>query len=132
MATLALKNTFDYCEDAVSGTATKNSTTSIDFKVTSDQIYVNGGQFLYKDAVWGDSIVAQVIDKDNVLGSGANVVLKTYIIKRYIHPSENESAINLPYVGSIPQNVYLRIKYVSTGAVLDVSVAVNYFFHKLL
>lgn len=132
MANPDLKNTFDYSEDATNGTATKNSTTNIDLKITGDKIYLNGGQFLYKDAVWGDYISAQIVDKDNVLGYGTNAVLKTYITKRYIHPSETNTSIELAYVGAVPKDVYLRIKYTSVGTTLDVPVAVNYYLHTLL
>lgn len=126
-----LRNIFDYSENAVSGTATKNSTTSIDLKVTTTKTYLNGAEILYQNAVWGDYVVLQVIDIDNVLGYGANTVLKEYVHKRYIHPDLKYDEVELPYAGLIPQNVYLRVKYTSIGTSNDVNVAINYFLHEM-
>lgn len=129
MSGLDIRNKFDYSEHAVLGTATKDSTTNIDYKVTGDNEYVQGGQILFKNAEWGDYIKAQVVDVDNVLGYGANTVLNEYIHKRYVHPDLKKSELEVPYAGKVPQNTYLRIVYVSVGAVLNVNVAVNYKIH---
>lgn len=126
---LDTRNKFDYAEDGVKATATKNSTTDIDFKVTGDAEYVQGGQIIFENAAWGDYITAQVVDVDNVLGYGAGTVLNEYIKKRYLHPDLKHSELEVPYAGKVPQNCYLRIKYVSVGTVLDVNVAVNYSLH---
>lgn len=122
---------FDYSEQAVSGTATKNSTTDIDYKVTDAKHYINGGCILQQNAVWGDWLEAQIIDIDNVLGLGANTVLKHYIKKRYLHPSDHCASVNLPYAGEVPKDVYLRIKYHSVGIINDVNLKINYFLHAL-
>jgi hypothetical protein len=129
MTGLDTRNKFDYAEDAVLGTATKNTTTDVDYKVTDAQIYVQGGQILFQNAVWGDYITAQVVDKDNVLGYGAGTVLNEYIAKRYIHPDLKKSELEVPYAGEVPQNCYLRIKYTSVGTSTDVDVAINYKLH---
>lgn len=129
---LDITNKFDYTEHAINGTATKTTTTNIDLKITTEKTWINGGAILYKNAAWGDYITAQVVDKDNVLGYGSNVVLAEYITKRYIHPDEHYDEIELPYAGEIPQNTYLRIKYTSVGTSTDVDVAANYFLHKVL
>lgn len=128
---LELKNRFDYAEVATSGTATKNTTTNLDLKITDAAAYLNGGSILYQSANWGDYIKAQVVDVDNILGYGAGFVVNTYINKRYIHPDENYDDIELPYVGNILQNLYLRIAYTSTSTTTDVKVAINYYIHHL-
>lgn len=120
---------FDYAENGNKFTATKDSTTDHDFKVTGTKTWINGGEFLYKNAVWGDYIEAQIIDIDNVLGLGANTVLKHYIVKRYLHPDVKCVNLELDYAGKIPQNTYLRIKYHSVGTTNDVDIAVNYHLH---
>lgn len=122
---------FNYSENGTTGTATKNTTTNIDFKVTYAKGYINGGIIHYQNAFWGDYIEAQVIDIDNVLGGGVNTVLKHYIKKRYLHPNENNSLINLPYAGLIPEDVYLRVIYHSVGTSTDINLAINYFLHEL-
>lgn len=126
---LDTRNKFDYTENGTIGTATKNTTTDLDFKVTGAKEYVQGGQILFQDANWGDYITAQVVDVDNVLGYGAGTVLNEYIKKRYISPTMGHSELEVPYAGLVPQNTYLRIKYISTGTSTDVKVAVNYSLH---
>ena len=127
---LDIRNKFDYSEDGTIGTATKNTTTDLDFKITGNKVYVQGGQIIFKNAAWGDYITAQVVDKDNVLGSGAGTILNEYITKRYLHPELKKSELEVPYAGMVPQNTYLRIKYTSVGILDDVEFAVNYSLHK--
>ena len=126
---LDIRNKFDYSERAVLGVATKNSSTNLDLKITGDNEYVQGGHLLYQNANWGDYIIAQVVDKDNVLGYGSNTVLNEYIHKRYVHPALNTSKLEVPYAGMVPVNTYLRVIYISTGTTVDVDVAVNYTMH---
>jgi len=128
---LDLKNIFDYSENAVQGTMSKDSVSSLDLKITEDNVYLNGGEILYQDAVWGDYITMQVVDIDNVLGYGANTVLKEYIHKRYIHPELKSDEVCLPYAGMAPKNTYLRLKYTSVGTTNDVKVAANYYLHEM-
>jgi len=118
-------------ENGTSGTAAKDASTSIDFKVSTDKTYINGGQLLIQNATWGDWIEAQVVDIDNVLGYGSNVVLNQYIYKRFIHPGLSSVQLNLPYAGKIPQNCYLRIIYHNTSTTTDAQIAMNYYLHKL-
>jgi hypothetical protein len=121
---------FDYAEDAIKVTATKTSTTDHDFKVTGSATWLTGGEIIYKNAVWGDYIEAQVIDIDNVLGLGVNTVLKQYITKKYLHPDLKRIDLTLDYAGKIPQNTYLRLKYHSVGTTNDVDFCINYHLHK--
>lgn len=124
-----LNSGFDYAENGNKFTATKNSTTDHDFKITGSATWLSGGELIYQNAVWGDYIEAQIVDVDNVLGYGAGTVLKHYIKKRYLHPDVKYVDLSLDYAGKIPQNTYLRIKYHSVGTVLDVDFAVNYHLH---
>lgn len=126
---LDIRDKFEYAEDGMIGTATKNTTTNLDFKITGSKEYIQGGQLLYQNAAWGDYITAQVVDVDNVLGQGAGTVLNEYIKKRYVCPSLCQAELEVPYAGKIPQNCYLRIKYTSVGTSTDVDVAVNYSLH---
>lgn len=128
---LDIRDKFDYSEDGIVGTATQNTTTDIDFKVTDEGVYVQGGQLLFQNAAWGDYITAQVVDKDNVTGLGAGTVLAEYIHKRYVLPARGESELEVPYAGKVPKDTYLRIKYTSVSASTDVDVAVNYRLHKV-
>lgn len=121
-------NDFNFYGNGMFGTATKNSTTSFDFKIDEDMIYCSGGEIIVKDAECGDYIEIQVIDIDNVLGGGANTILNTYLKKWHVdyHGKNN---LEVPYAGHIDKNLYLRLKYTSIGTTNDVKVAVNYSFH---
>lgn len=124
-----IRNTdFDFYGDGFSGTATKNTTTNFDFKVTKDMCYCSGGEIIVKDAEHGDYIKIEVIDKDNVLGYGANTVLQVYLEKWHVD-YHGKNVLEVPYAGKIPNGVYLRLKYTSMSSTTDVKVAVNYSFH---
>jgi len=115
--------------DAVSGTATKNSTTNIDYAVSESGLFISGAEFIYKDSVWGDYVECQIIDLDNVLGYGAGTVLSQYVKKWYLDPSKSSIRVESPYAGSLPDGVYVRVKYHSVGTETDPSALINYFMH---
>lgn len=125
---LDLTDEFDYHGDGVIGTATKESTTNIDFKVEDNNCIVDGGEIIFKDATWGDYIKVEVVDKDGI-SYPAGTVLKTYIPKRYLHPDIGKSDLNVPYAGHVPNGMYIRVKYTSVGTVNDVKVAINFWLH---
>jgi hypothetical protein len=127
---LELYSFFDYAGDGLTGVAVKNSTTAFDYKVTDAGIYTNGGVLIYDVANWSDFVKAQVVDKDNVLGYGAGVILSEFITKRYVNPADTELRLELPYAGQVPQNTYLRISYTNTSETTDTKVAVSLHLHK--
>lgn len=115
----------------VSGTATKNSTTNVDYKLTEDR-NINGLQILLKDHSFGDSADFQVVDVDNVLGYGAGLVLDEFGTSWYFPEDIQMHEVQLNYKALINGGLYLRLKYHSTGTVNDVAVRVNYFLHKIV
>lgn len=119
-----------YDEDAVLGTATKGTTSNIDFKIPKAGLAINGGEILFLNHKWGDYFKIQVVDVDNILGYGAGFVTDTFIQKKYVHPNIPERHIKLPYAGEVVKDLYLRVVYTSTGTVDDVDVAVNYYLHE--
>lgn len=124
-----VKNTdFDFLADGVRATATKNTTTTIDYKIIDTNAYISGGRILTNKAIFGDYFAIEIIDKDNVLGYGYNTVLQTYVRKWYVDPV-NHSELEAPYAGKPPFNTYLRLTYTSTGTTDDVDVAVVYHLH---
>lgn len=109
--------------------ASTNSTSNLDFKFT-EQCWVSGGILLAQGTHWGDYICLQIIDKDNVLGYGANVVLNEYVSNFYmVSDSEFQLQIESPYIALIPANVYLRIKYTNVSIIDPVEVAFNLVTH---
>lgn len=125
-----IRNQFDFAGNGTIGTATKNTTTNIDFKLPA-KLWLDGGAILTKDPVFGDWFQVQIVDVDNILGGGAGQVLKNYINKWYIHPDISLLELNGSYAGEVLKDLYIRIKYHSIGTVTDVTVAINYKLHAL-
>lgn len=116
---------FTFHGDAISGVAVAGQTTDIDHKIVDANLVLTGADMLVQ-ANAGDYIAAQVIDKDNVLGYGAGVVLDNYIHKRFI---KNGDVVSAGYCsGVISAGLYLRVKYTNTGTT-DLPVFVNWHLH---
>lgn len=121
---------FRFRGKGISGTATKNTTSNIDYKLTEER-YINGCNLILKNHAFGDSVKFQVIDIDNVIGYGNNVVLDEFGTDWYIaEDAQNQGVILLPYPAKILANLYIRIVYNSVGILLNVSVKCNLFLHK--
>lgn len=117
--------------NGVAMTVTANTTTNIDFKVTSDNI-INGLTLLVKAANTGDYATFQVVDVDNILGYGAGTVLNQFGTNWYIDASvQMQSIPRIPYPAKIIAGLYLRLVYTST-AVTAPWVAANYHLHKVM
>jgi hypothetical protein len=96
------------------GSSPTGTATPIDFKIENER-YVNGG-FLIVDKIGSDDrMTFQVVDKDNVLGYGFDVVLDEFIKDFYI-PTKSELNIALDYPARINAGLYLRMIYTSTHA----------------
>jgi len=117
--------------EGVFSTATANASTNIDLYI-SDDCFLIGGSLLTNQAAFGDYAKFQVVDVDNTLGLGANLVLGEYIKSWYMR-SDVQLQLNetVVYPAKIKAGLYLRVVYVSTGQ-NNVSVAINYRLHKAL
>ena len=95
-------------------------------------IIIDGGAMSTIGASLGDSVSLQVIDKDNILGYGANTVLGQYVTNWFMNPQESVQ-INFQngYPAKIVGGLYLRAIYYSVGGT-DVEVILNYRLHKVL
>lgn len=120
----------------VKGTATKATDantpieTNIDYKMPERRL-INGVKIILKNHMFGDSAKFQVVDKDNVLGYGAGVVLNEFGTDWYFgDDAQDQDIIILPYPANIPADVYIRLKYKASGTASDVSVCMNLFLHK--
>jgi hypothetical protein len=112
--------------------ATKNTTTNNDMQITDDCL-IDGAVLIVLGGVIGDKITAQVIDKDNIFGYGANTVLGQYVTDWYINPQESfQLDFNSTYPAKLFTGLYLRIVYTSIGTENDVDVIINYKLHKVL
>lgn len=112
-----------------SGAASANSTTNIDYLISTER-WLTGGVLLVNNGNWGDSLHIQVIDKDNVLGYGSNVVLQQFITNFYVRPdSVFQEKLEVPYVSLLVAGLYVRIVYTNTS-LFEVGVACNLYLHK--
>ena len=114
----------------VAGTAAKNSTSSIDYLVPEER-FINGVSLLLKNHVWGDHVKFQVVDKDNVMGYGAGLVLDTFGDQWYVNDEkQDQDDVTAEYPARIPAGLYIRLVYTSVGTVYDVQVKMNMWLHK--
>jgi hypothetical protein len=118
--------------DAVSATIPHGSTGyNIDFKIENHDAeaytskWVGGVEYWTTDSASGDWAAFQIIDIDNILGHGPNLILKQYIIKRFlccgcVHTIK-------PYApGEVPIGLYFRVIYHSVGTEKDPTIFINY------
>lgn len=95
---------------------TANQTNENDVKFTHD-IYIYGGIYnVVGDINDGDYLEIEVIDKDNVLGLGANTVLSKFVETEYIVANDPHAIILSEQGDNIPAGIYLRARYVSVGS----------------
>ena len=91
-----------------------NETKDIDYRLTAER-YINGGRLLVSNIGDNDKLTFQVVDKDNVLGYGANAILDEFI-KDYFIPTTGNLEVRLDYPARLYAGLYLRLKYTSTHA----------------
>jgi|SRR6185503_4441510 len=113
----------------INQTALANTLSNIDLKMTEDR-YINGAKLILKNHKFGDTIDFQIVDKDNVLGMGSNLVLDEFVSNWNVsEDKQDQGDYIVSYLARIPQNLYIRLVYTSTGNT-DVSVCLNLYLHK--
>ncbi len=113
----------------ISGALSEGSN-NIDYQVT-ETFYLNGVRLLVKDGSFGDYVNFQVVDKDNLLGLGSNVVLSEFGKKWYIaSDSEFQEDVIVSYPAKVNAGLYIRLVYVALNS--GPLVAFNLFAHKKL
>lgn len=112
------------------GTATANSTTNIDYKVTEASL-LDKLQLVFYSLLSGDKYTVQVIDKDNVLGGGENVLVTSIFTDFNVDTLlQSQLLYESPIPILIPANTYVRIRYTSTALLGSVAVKVNLYKYK--
>jgi len=108
--------------DAISSTASANTTTNIEYKVINQSgesetyKYLKGGLLFGSNIAYGDYIEVEIVDIDNILGAGAGYVVKNYVIQRFIHPTCSfTNNIESTTPGKIPIGLYVRFKYTAVA-----------------
>jgi hypothetical protein len=109
-----------------SGEITANSTESIDYKIVEER-FINGGKLMVSSVGIEDQISFQVVDKDNVLGLGANILLDEFIKDFYL-PQNESLEVQLDYPARIIAGLYLRLIYKNTND-QNIKVRCNLYLH---
>lgn len=91
-----------------------SGTTNHDYLITSP-IKLQGGYYWVNGANLGDRVSLSVIDKDNILGRGNNVVLNQYVDRMPIAPWQHMQEISTAAAGLIVSGLYLRLTYENIG-----------------
>ena len=113
----------------IEGTITAGQTQNIDYKLTEDREFDEVVIVLYGH-VFGDKADLQFVDVDGVYYP-AGTVLATFFYDYYFaSDTQNQGILKVDYPGSLLKDLYLRLKYYSTGVIDDVKVKANLFLHK--
>lgn len=124
-------NVLNFAAKGISGTCTAGQTLNLDLKMDYDSI-LTGGFLVLNNHAYGDTAKLQIIDKDNILGLGANYVVREFVTDwAMASDTQIQPWVRAGYPAKPFQNLYLRLIYTSTGN-SDVGVSVNYELHKVL
>jgi len=123
---MLFNTSFKFLGDCAAGTAVKNTTTNIDYMM-SDDLMLYGAEIVAPGSTIGDYVAFQVIDKDNVLGAGADYVVNQWVAKWYVPVGLPSWKATSDMAGTIPHGLYLRLKYTNASLVADTDVKVNFF-----
>lgn len=106
------------------GVATAGITSNVSFKIPKD-LYFHGLQLiLYKQAE-EDLVQFQIVDTDNIFGYGAGFIIKQFGTNWNVDTQFNQQDdLCEDFVAKLPKDLYVVVKYTSTGTV-DVKVKCN-------
>lgn len=124
------------------GTATKTTTTPLDFVINEDR-FISGVHLIICDHAFGDKADFQIVDKDGTgvtLGwydqatfdaMGGEYIADTFGKDWYVESdNQKQEPVILPYLAKIYAGLYVRINYHSVGTVDDIKIKVNLRLHK--
>lgn len=120
----AYSDTDHYRFSGQSYSATPSGTSTFDLQL-SEPVRLNGGSYWVKDPNAGDVMTFQVVDVDNILGTGAGVVVTEYVTALPVPPWDHLQELRSPTAANIPAGLYLRVIYTSTGGT-GTSLGVTY------
>jgi hypothetical protein len=104
----------NFYKKGLHGTAAHGETTDFYISFSANMYLPGGGYRIGSTATTNDYIGVQIVDKDNILGYGAGLVLGTFIDADYCWPNK-EWEVLTGDAKMIPAGIYLRMRYVSTG-----------------
>lgn len=95
-------------------TCAANSTSTHDKLVTAN-VKLHGGYYWVKNPNDGDKLTLSVIDKDNVLGGGANAVVCQYVTELPVAPWDHQFELRTETAETVETGLYLRATYLNAG-----------------
>lgn len=111
------------------GTAAVNATTNLDIPVAVEVHLISVLMILANQAA-ADNMDMVVIDKNNVLGFGANFIYYTWMSTWYVQTdSQSQQEIKAPFPLRIPAGLFFRITYRATGVLTPVTVKGNFYLY---
>jgi len=113
----------------IKSTVTAGQTINIEHKITEER-WINGVRLILKNHSEDDYIDFEIVDVDNIFGYGAGTVLDRFGEDWQIDDTRSlQGDVIVPYPAKLYTNLYIRIKYHSTGQT-DVKVKANFYLHK--
>lgn len=106
------------------GIALPSQNTTLDYQVT-ENLRFRGGVMYAKDASLGDTVNMYVVDKDNILGYGANFVLAHYVQNWQVMPNCPNIVEDVDLSSPLLAGLYFRLVYTNTHASNSVPVLLN-------
>jgi hypothetical protein len=98
-----------FCEKALAG-----QINDFYLKFSSTMLLGGGGYWIGTQAAIGDYVEISIVDKDNVLGYGAGLVVGTFVATDYVW-AEKKWEVITDDVKTVPSFLYFRIRYYSVG-----------------
>lgn len=93
-------------------TAAGSSVTTYWYKFTADLAFRGGT--MYSTGSIGDSITISLVDKDNIMGQGANYVIGVYADSIYVFPNASMEILELSISDPLSTGLYFKIDYTNT------------------
>lgn len=121
---MIMETNYKFLGDSFHGTAVKNTTTTFEYELVGPWM-VYGAEMIYSGAVDGDYVEMSVVDKNNVLGYGADTVIANWIARWFVPYSQNYWLVQSNVVSTIPTGLFIRLRYISVGTSVDVPIKVN-------
>lgn len=100
--------------------------TNVDVKFTKNMLLCGGGCRLGSNTQDGDYVEFFIVDKDNLLGYGADTVLAKFVETDFAWP-EKDWEVLLEDAKEIPAGIYLRITYHSVETATESVVVYGWF-----
>jgi len=114
----------------VTCTATKNTTSNCDYKLTETR-KITGLHVLLEEHCFDDTMKLQVVDKDGTYYPAGTVLDEYGTSWNVDSTAESQGREVMNYAAQVLVNLYLRVVYTSTCNVSDVKLKINYYLHKV-